>query len=83
MRYASGLAVMLLPVAASAQMFEGPTATIPVARCEQAAPGVACTRVVDGAALTASGDYVRIDRPLVGAPRQVARTETTTTSVTR
>ena len=69
MRYVLGFALLLLPVTAFAQMFEGPTAPIPVAKCEQTTSGLSCFRVVDGAGLTASGNYIRVDRPIVAAPR--------------
>jgi hypothetical protein len=70
MRYALGLALLLLPATAFAQMFEGPTNTIPAAKCEQG--GVACSPVVDAAGLTKSRGYVRVDPNIAVAPSRLA-----------
>ena len=53
MRHALSLALLLLPATASAQMFVGSTAPIPVARRGETPAGVACSGVVDGTGLTA------------------------------
>jgi hypothetical protein len=74
MRYILGLALLLLPATAFAQMFEGPTNSIPAARCDLG--GVACSHVVEGAGLTASGGYARVDGNAVVVPSRIARVET-------
>ena len=83
MRYALGLALLLLPATAFAQMFEGPSGTIPVARCAPAATGNTCSRIVDGAGLTASQDYVRVDRSVFAAPSRFADVETKASHLAR
>jgi hypothetical protein len=62
MRYALGLALLLLPALAFAQMFEAPTNSIPAAKCEQEC--VACSRVVDAAGPPNSQGYAGVDRRL-------------------
>jgi hypothetical protein len=62
MRYVLGLALLLLPATAFAQMFEGPGGSIPVTRCDRTPAGVVCSKVVDGAGLTSDQGFVRADR---------------------
>ena len=70
MRYALGLALLLLPATAYAQMFEGPTGSIPMTECVSTPSGPMCSTVIEGAGLTAlPRGWVRADQPGV-VPRR-------------
>src|ERR1019366_8155394 len=69
-----GLASPCAP--AFARMFKRSSAPLPVARCARASTGAVCSRVVDGAGLTATQDYMRVDRAVFPAPSRPAGAET-------
>jgi hypothetical protein len=52
------LGLLVLPVTAFAQMFEGPTGTIPTEKCVRTLTGVVCSAPVDGSAQTSSQGLV-------------------------
>jgi hypothetical protein len=60
MRFILATAAVLLPAVAFAQTAMGPTAPIPVQRCDRVASGVVCTPVQDGAAFAAADGYARV-----------------------
>jgi hypothetical protein len=63
MRYALALGLLLLPATAFAQQAEAPNAPIPVQKCVPSGGGAACSKVVDGAGLTAGQNWKRVDPP--------------------
>lgn len=76
MRFALGFGLLLLPATAFAQMFEGPSGSIPVTRCEAAATGVVCSKIVDGARLTSDQGFIRADRGGLATSTMPAHTAT-------
>ena len=75
MRYVLGQAWLLPPATAFARMFEGPSGSIPVAKCAPVSPGARCTPVVEGTGLTPSRGYTGVDRQAPARSARLAVTE--------